>query len=245
MQPILDFFDKINDCRSQDDVHALWQEWCTDLGSSKSGTQLLSFQDNQINVDQICSNYSQETVDYYIEHRLFRYDPSSNLLRKTGYLHTGHFDTFSKQTEGKPKNYQAFVDFVEELQIPGQMWVNYQTSNTEIISLCVWSCEEEQSFKHQSNELRNIIVPAAGVAAEKFMSLASANRSNGTKALSPRERDCLLWLAAGMRQHEIADRFSIDTKTVEMHVRNARQKLKARTTHQAIAKAVLSGQIKP
>lgn len=55
----------------------------------------------------------------------------------------------------------------------------------------------------------------------------------------------MLLLASGLRQREIADRVSIDIKTVEMHLRNARIKLNARTTHQAIAQAILKGHIDP
>lgn len=59
--------------------------------------------------------------------------------------------------------------------------------------------------------------------------------------LSPRERDCLIHLAAGLRSQQIADRLDIKPVTVEMHLRRARGKLKAATREQALAKAMSMG----
>ncbi len=61
-------------------------------------------------------------------------------------------------------------------------------------------------------------------------------------ALSPRQRDCLLHLAAGLRQAQIADQLGISLATVEFHLRAARRNLAAKTNTEAISRAVL-GQI--
>jgi DNA-binding CsgD family transcriptional regulator len=60
-------------------------------------------------------------------------------------------------------------------------------------------------------------------------------------ALSPRETECLQWIAAGLRTKEIADRMGIRPVTVELHMRNARTKLGADTREQAIAHAIAGG----
>lgn len=59
--------------------------------------------------------------------------------------------------------------------------------------------------------------------------------------LSPRERECLAWLAVGMRHDRIAERLGISRPTVELHLANARRKLNARTREQALARAVAFG----
>jgi len=56
--------------------------------------------------------------------------------------------------------------------------------------------------------------------------------------LSPRERECLRWLAAGLRYDRIAERLGISLVTVELHVANAKRKLDAKTREQALAIAV-------
>lgn len=62
--------------------------------------------------------------------------------------------------------------------------------------------------------------------------------------LSRRERDCLTYVATGSRMTEIAERLRIAESTVELHLRNARKRLGARTRDEAVARALTSGAIK-
>lgn len=63
--------------------------------------------------------------------------------------------------------------------------------------------------------------------------------------LTQRERECLLWLARGLRTAAIADRLGIAAVTVDLHIRSARSRLNAVTREEALVKALLSGQIMP
>lgn len=65
----------------------------------------------------------------------------------------------------------------------------------------------------------------------------------GGKPLSERERDCLRYLADGLRQDAIAQALGVARVTVELHLRAARKKLGARTLNEAVAKAILFGQL--
>ena len=64
-----------------------------------------------------------------------------------------------------------------------------------------------------------------------------------TERLSAREREVLTWLAAGKTFWETGHILSISEATVHVHVRNARTKLGASNTTQAVARAMLSRQI--
>ena len=64
-------------------------------------------------------------------------------------------------------------------------------------------------------------------------------------SLSPRERECLLWVAAGLTNKEIAFRLSLSDKTVELHIRNAIKRLRARNRTHAVARALIYGVIVP
>jgi DNA-binding CsgD family transcriptional regulator len=66
---------------------------------------------------------------------------------------------------------------------------------------------------------------------------------SGRKPLSARERDCLRYLAEGKRHDAVAHALGISRVTVEMHLRGARQKLGALTVNEAIAKALVLGEI--
>lgn len=63
--------------------------------------------------------------------------------------------------------------------------------------------------------------------------------------LSPREREVLLWLAAGLRTTGIAHRMGIENVTVSLHLASARRKLGAKTREQALVIALRDGLIQP
>ncbi|SDH79187.1 helix-turn-helix transcriptional regulator [Roseospirillum parvum] len=56
--------------------------------------------------------------------------------------------------------------------------------------------------------------------------------------LTARERECLTWLSRGLRPDAIAHRLGLARVTVDLHLTNARKKLKAPTRDAAIARAV-------
>lgn len=61
--------------------------------------------------------------------------------------------------------------------------------------------------------------------------------------LTPRERECLIWVAAGKTDWEIAQILNIAEQTVHEYVQNALIKLNATTRAQAVAIAIHSRQI--
>ena len=63
--------------------------------------------------------------------------------------------------------------------------------------------------------------------------------------LSAREKEVLQWSAAGKHQQDISDILSISPRTVEIHLRSAREKLGALTTAQAVGRAIGLGLIYP
>ncbi|MRU14212.1 LuxR family transcriptional regulator [Roseovarius sp. A21] len=63
--------------------------------------------------------------------------------------------------------------------------------------------------------------------------------------LSSREVEILQWVAAGKSQQDIGDILSISPRTVEVHLRSAREKLCTISTPQAVGRAVSLGLIQP
>lgn len=78
---------------------------------------------------------------------------------------------------------------------------------------------------------------AALYAHERMSSLRGRDEATNT-ALSPREYDCLAYLAAGMKTQQIADQLGIKPVTVELHLRRARVRLGAKTREEALAIAI-------
>jgi DNA-binding CsgD family transcriptional regulator len=80
------------------------------------------------------------------------------------------------------------------------------------------------------------------LAHERCCALAGVGTSNGlTEALSPRELECMRWVADGKTDAEIGGILSISEATVKFHVNGARRKLGARNRAQAAARLVLCG----
>lgn len=63
------------------------------------------------------------------------------------------------------------------------------------------------------------------------------------RPLSPRERDCLSYIADGLRPDAIADKLGLARVTVDLYLCNARRKLAAATLPEAVAKGLLFGDI--
>ncbi|HTW12196.1 MAG TPA: LuxR C-terminal-related transcriptional regulator, partial [Solirubrobacteraceae bacterium] len=77
-----------------------------------------------------------------------------------------------------------------------------------------------------------------------FPSLRSAPRAGAARAtLTPRELQVLSRLALGDRVHEAAAALSIAEATAHTHIRNAMNKLGARSQAQLIALALAGGQL--
>lgn len=64
------------------------------------------------------------------------------------------------------------------------------------------------------------------------------------RVLSGRESEILAWTAAGWRQADIAATLGLSSRTVENHLRKARQRLGVATTAEAIRVAIRNGFIK-
>lgn len=71
-----------------------------------------------------------------------------------------------------------------------------------------------------------------------FAGLAIQSSDINAPSLTPREHDCLAYIADGKRTVDVAYRLGIAETTVEMHLRNARNRLGAKTRDQAVAIAI-------
>ena len=65
-----------------------------------------------------------------------------------------------------------------------------------------------------------------------------SGKAEKTHRLSPREVECLHWVALGKTDAEIALILSISARTARFHVENAKQKLQVATRIQAVAVAL-------
>ena len=77
----------------------------------------------------------------------------------------------------------------------------------------------------------------------KLEKLRAENTPRPRSRLTPRERECLTWVAAGKTDWEISQILNIAEQTAHEYVQNALTKLNATTRAQAVAIAILTKQI--
>lgn len=99
-------------------------------------------------------------------------------------------------------------------------------------------------FRRLLDEIQPILHVAAMAAHVRIQALFLKERADGIR-LSRRERECLLWLAKGLRTARIAERLNIKDVTVNFYVGKAKKKLGVCTREQAVAKAIMLGIIEP
>lgn len=75
--------------------------------------------------------------------------------------------------------------------------------------------------------------------------IAAPEEDSAQGTLTRRELECLHWWAAGKTAVEIADTMNISVHGAYFHMQNIRRKLCVRNKHQAIARAIVQGLVKP
>lgn len=111
-----------------------------------------------------------------------------------------------------------------------------------------FSVLRECSDREWESLIKNIIGELQSAAVHMHDMVIRADpltRVLNSPAMSTREIEILQWTAAGKSQQDIGDILSISHRTVEVHLRSARQKLQALTTPQAIGRAINLGLIYP
>ncbi|MEX1662150.1 LuxR family transcriptional regulator [Thioclava sp. 15-R06ZXC-3] len=106
------------------------------------------------------------------------------------------------------------------------------------------ACSQEEWEKLKRHIMGNLQTAAVHLH-DSIMRTSGVPGALGYSSLSAREKEVLQWTAAGKLQQDIGDILSISHRTVEIHLRSARQKLGAFTTVQAVGRAIGMGLIYP
>lgn len=83
----------------------------------------------------------------------------------------------------------------------------------------------------------------AYVSHQRCLALAPGAPQDAVDRLSPRELECLRWVAAGKTDKEIGIILSLSHETVKWHIDGARARFGSSTRAQAVAQLVLSGRL--
>lgn len=183
------------------------------------------------------ANYPDEWKIYYMRHNLHRIDPA---LHRTA-LSVAPIDWSSFKRDEK---YEAVFYPARDFGLPNKgltIPVRGPFGGRGLLSV-TRSCTNKEWEKLVPEIIQELQLAAVHLhdAVVQTDALSNAIRR---PALSTREKEVLQWVAVGKSQQDIGDILLISHRTVEVHLRSAREKLGALTTVQAVGRAVSLGVI--
>ncbi len=103
----------------------------------------------------------------------------------------------------------------------------------------------QDAFKHFQETLplvHTIMTAFYGVFENRFLH-QSPLFLTPENPFTPREKDCLKWVAQGLSSSDIAENLNVSVRTAKFHVENAMKKIDAKTRAEAVAIALTRGLI--
>ncbi|OSQ38719.1 LuxR family transcriptional regulator [Thalassospira sp. MCCC 1A01428] len=249
-----DLFDLLN---ALDNALSVPDAWQAGLGFFKKygGNQITYTHERQDGSIVFLTTLPDWWMTYYLENDYASLDPFIDVGR--AYFKPTRFDTRSVNLPislSAPAA-QMLQEFAETGSNSGFVIPTMAPSTMKISGFNIANTMEKQEFSQFYSDKENALVLAAHAVHQRCQELdpqlsrtdvhLAPKKNTSYPLLSPRERECLLWLCKGMRNDAIADRMGITRVTVEMHLRNCRQKLNARTREQAVVTAIKRGFITP
>lgn len=176
--------------------------------------------------------YSDAWQAHYQQHKLHTIDPTLHAAMRS--VAPVDWSRLSKD-----KNFRTVFDAARDFGIGERgMTIPIRGPFGEFGMLSVTrDCSEEDWIALRRRTLTNL-QPIASHIHDHIMSSEPLSRYLHHPSLSKRELEVLQWAAAGKSQQDIADILTISNRTVEVHLRSAREKLFALTTPQAVGRAI-------
>lgn len=212
-----------------------------DRGFSHCSLTMASCANGQIRSTRLLTDLPEAYCSLY-QSKLVGLDPFLLFSCHTYSASTVTTEDFSEFAGASPEH-QAFLDLTAESGAKHGVGIPVRTfGGSPFGGWLFTSQEEDRAFNLLHTEYATEAHLAGILAYEKMIDvedLADVHQS----VLSDREKECLLWLCAGLRTVVIAEKLSISQSAVNLYVTNAKRKLGAKTREQAIAKAIISGEI--
>lgn len=184
------------------------------------------------------STMRSDWLTYYYDRQMHHHDPHVVLVRQGNLMPYRWGDRAVASIEATPVKQAALQ--IEEAGIAAALCVPLASPFSPakpIAGMTLGSALPESELRRMIGEKSPHLVTLSHLFHD--LSLGALHREHlGASPLSPRERECLSLIADGLKQDAISDRLDIAMSTVELHLRNARQKMKARTLAQAVARAL-------
>lgn len=228
--------DLVHTISNETDLKSIWFHAC-DYFSSFGFNNLIYADLRSSGVDLILSNAPTQWIEHYeasgyaCSDPFFKYCCSTYSSLRTGSAYLSRYKYL------QPKERQLILDASEAGLSAGFSSV-FRTHGTN--GCGGWNILSDAGSEHVDQVLQDQEAEFHFLTNFLHLRMTDAAQHTPTRAptLTPRELECLKWLSAGLRTAEIADKLAISAPTVEFHIKNAREKLLAKTREQAVAQAV-------
>ena len=177
-------------------------------------------------------------LDYYYDRAMHLHDPHVVLVRQGNLMPYRWGGTAVAAIESRPVKTAALE--IEEAGIAAALCIPLASPFAParpVAGMTLGSTLDEDEFRRLLGDRSPQLVALTHLFHD--LSLGALHREHlGASPLSPREKECLQLIADGLKQDAVADRLTLSRPTVELHLANARRKMKARTLAQAVARAL-------
>lgn len=183
--------------------------------------------------------YDDAWKEHYANHGYHRIDPTLHKARRS-------IAPVDWSRLERDDHFNMVFDDARAFGIQAQgMTIPVRGPYGDIGGLSVTSSLSAKNWKALKSEILSTLQSVAVNVHDTVIQSDSLSKLLRAPTLSQREREVLQWTSAGKSQQDIADILNISVRTVEVHLRSARNKLYALTTPQAVGRGISMGLILP
>lgn len=239
------FEDFVDALTPMPDVQTIWhhtERYVASIGYSGCSLVLARMSADRVEGPTISSNFSDEFKTAYARGGLGQIDPfllfGCNTLSAKQIV-TNDLSSFPGATAA----HRTFLECAAENGARNNIGIPVRLRGPEQFGGWVLSNTDNTRQYARLHREHSTNAHLASVLAFERMVAIGLGSAPDERLLSTRERECLLWLCAGLRVSMIAAKLAISESAVHLYLSNARKKLGAHTREQAIARAIFSGEI--
>jgi DNA-binding CsgD family transcriptional regulator len=228
----------LNDAQTLDDVNLAFAAFAERFGAKRMG-QLIAGRGDKFDWQPVGLDYKLNGFDQeYFDRKIYETDPCTPLVKHFGLPIAWGLDEHRADDDEIIRNFYRFND---EMENPHGLTVGIQGPD-KVAILGITDGGTRSDFARRVTELSPALHLFAIHVAEAIWRIRGAEPERHAP-LTPRERECLSWVAVGKTAWEISCILNVSERTIVAHTENAKKKLGARTLPQAIALAVGRGLI--